>query len=106
MGPMGMLAVAMCLSCRINQHGHSETRVAKEWYGRAVPGATAKELAALIIENRLPQNEYLYCMGETVDVKRFGWRDGDAIVRENGQSLHLYKNWPKTRDTDELSEAE
>jgi hypothetical protein len=98
MGPLGMMAVAMSLSCRVWQHHHDNERIAREWYGRAEPGPEALMLAGLVESNRLPKNDYYFCMGEGPDVRRFGWVDGDATVHANGFGLHLYKEWPKVKD--------
>ncbi len=101
MGPIGMMAVALSLHCRIWQHGHDQARIEREWYGRAEPGPIALELANLIIAGRLPNNEYFFCMGEGPDVTARGWVDGDAIVRVGKDAIHLYKEWPKVKETEE-----
>lgn len=98
MGPMGMMAVAMSLSCRIWQHHHDDSRIAREWYGRAEPGIVARQLAALVADGALPHNDYLYCMGEGPDVRRFNWVDGDAVVHANGFGIHLYREWPRVKE--------
>ena len=98
LGPIGMMAVALSLHCRIWQHGHTEDRIAREWYGRAEPGPVATLLAELVAGRELPDNEYLYCMGGRVDVSRFGWRDGDAVVKVGEDSIHLYKEWPEVKE--------
>ena len=97
LGPIGMMAVAMSLSCRIWQHGHDMDRIAREWYGRAEPGPVATLLAELVAGRELPDNAYLYCMGEAVDVIPRGWEDGDAVVRVGNDAIHLYKDWPKEK---------
>ena len=48
LGPIGMMAVALSLSCRIWQHGHDEDRIAAEYYGRSSPGPVATLLAELV----------------------------------------------------------
>ena len=96
LGPIGMMAVALSLHCRIWQHGHSELRIAREWFGRAEPSATALLLADLVLDGRLPDNDYYFCMGGRVDVERVGWREGDAVVKVGADSIHLYKEWPET----------
>ena len=98
MGPIGMMAVAMSLSCRIWQHEHDMERIAAEYFGRAEPGPTAMLLAELIDGQELPENEYFYCMGEIPDVLPRDWVDGDAVVRVGKDAIHLYKNWPKVKD--------
>ncbi len=98
MGPIGMMAVALSLSCRIWQHDHNEARIAKEWMGRAEPGGLADYLAYMIANAELPDNDYVFCMGETVDVIPRNWEDGDAIVRVGKDAIHLYKEWPKEKE--------
>ena len=98
LGPIGMMAVALSLHCRIWQHGHSQERIEREWYGRAEPGDVAWRLAELVIERRLPDNDYYFCMGGRVDVERFGWREGDAVCIVGEHSVHLYKEWPEEDD--------
>jgi len=98
MGPAGMLFVALVLQHRIWDCGHSEARVAREWYGRAGPSEEALRLADLVLEGRLPSCEYYYCMGGKVDVERFNWEPGDAICIVGGNSIHLYKEWPEEDD--------
>lgn len=102
MGAIGMVSVALSLSCRINQHGHSEARIAREWYGRAEPGRMALELAQLVIENRLPENDYYFCMGHGVDVEAQGMKRGDWVImnHDDDLGLHLYSctNVPWRRD--------
>ena len=95
MGPIGMMAVALSLSCRIWQYDHDEARIAKEWMGRAEPGELAMFLADMIVCAELPDNEYMFCMGEAVDVIPRNWVDGDAVVRVGDDAIHLYKEWPK-----------
>ena len=97
MGSIGMMAVAMSLSCRIWQHGHDMERIAAEYFGRAEPGPVAILLAELIDGQELPENEYFYCMGEAVDVIPRNWKEGDAVVRVGDDAIHLYKNWPETK---------
>ena len=101
MGPAGMLFVALVLQHRIWDCGHSEARVAREWYGRAGPSEEALRLADLVLEGRLPSCEYYYCMGGKVDVEQFNWEPGDAICIVGGNSIHLYKEWPKKRNENE-----
>lgn len=96
LGSIGMMAVALSLHCRIWQHGHSQERIEREWYGRAEPSPVALLLAELVIERRLPDNDYYFCMGGRVDVERVGWREGDAVVKVGADSIHLYKEWPET----------
>lgn len=98
MGPVGMMAVALCLHCRIWQHGHSEERIAREFYGRAEPGPAAMALAELVLARGLPDNDYYFCMGGRVDVERYGWQEGDAVVKVGKDSIHLYKEWPEEDD--------
>jgi len=98
LGPIGMMAVALSLSCRIWQHGHDESRIAREWYGRAEPGPVATLLAELVAGKELPDNDYYFCMGEGPDVIPRGWPDGDAVVRVGDEGIHLYKEWPEAAD--------
>jgi len=95
LGPIGMMAVALSLSCRIWQYDHDEARIAKEWMGRAEPGELAIFLADMVACEELPENDYLYCMGEKPDVIPNNWVDGDAVVRVGVDAIHLYKEWPK-----------
>lgn len=101
LGSIGMMAVALSLHCRIWQHGHTEDRIAREWYGRAEPGDVALMLADLVLEHRLPDNDYYFCMGGRVDVERFGWRPGDAVVTVGNDSIHLYKEWPRKAEDEQ-----
>lgn len=94
LGPIGMMAVAMSLSCRIWQHGHSMDRIAAEYFGRAEPGPAATLLAELVEGHELPDCDYYYCMGGQVDVEPRGWPEGDAVVKVGQDSIHLYKEWP------------
>lgn len=96
LGPLGMMAVALSLHCRIWQHNHDRARVEREWCGRAEPEPTAYLLADLVLGRELPDNDYLYCMGGRVDVAVRGWVDGDAVVRVGDESIHLYAAWPRT----------
>uniref|UniRef100_A0A6M3M369 Uncharacterized protein n=1 Tax=viral metagenome TaxID=1070528 RepID=A0A6M3M369_9ZZZZ len=98
MGPLGMMAVAMSLSCRIWQHEHDMERIAAEYFGRADPGPAAILLAKLVEGQELPENKYFYCMGEAVDVRPRNWVDGDAVVRVGKDAIHLYEKWPEVRD--------
>ena len=98
MGPLGMMAVAMSLSCRIWQHGHDMERIAAEYFGRAEPGPVATLLAELVAGQEFPENDAYYCMGEAVDVIPRNWKDGDAIVRVGRDAIHLYKDWPEVKD--------
>ena len=98
MGPIGMMAVAMSLSCRIWQHGHDMERIAAEYFGRAEPSPTATLLAELIAGRELPDCDAYFCMGEVVDVIPRNWQDGDAVVRVGDDAIHLYKNWPEVKD--------
>ncbi|MFH1633698.1 MAG: hypothetical protein ABIG63_06755 [Chloroflexota bacterium] len=104
MGPLGMMAVSMSLSCRIWQHKHSMKRIAAEYFGRAEPGPVATLLAELVEGRELPDCDFYYCMGEAPDVIPHNWADGDAVVRVGKDAIHLYKNWPEEKD--ELSETE
>lgn len=97
LGPMGMIAIAMSLSCRIWQHGHDMARVEKEYYGRAEPGPIALLLANLIAENRLPICDFYYAMGQECDVIPNNWEEGDVVVRVGKDAVHLYKSWPKEK---------
>lgn len=93
LGPLGMVAVALSLHCRMWQHGHDEGRIAREFYGRAEPGPVALLLAGLVLERRLPDNSYYFCMGGELDVAANGWRAGEAMVmigNDPAKSLHLY----------------
>jgi len=96
-GPAGMMAVAMSLSCRIWQHGHSAERIAKEWHGGAEPkdDGVAVLLAKLVIVRELPDNPYYYCMGGRPDVGPNDWPEGDVIVRVGKDSIHLYRELPE-----------
>lgn len=93
-GPVGMMAVALSLSCRIWQHGHDMERIAHGYYGRSEPGPVARLLAELVAGQELPENEYRYCMGGRVDVERRDWPEGDVVVTVGKESVHLYKEWP------------
>ncbi len=94
MGPIGMMAIALSLHCRIWQHGHDEARIAAEYYGRAEPTLLACLLARLVVDRRLPDNQYFYAMGEAPDVEPNDWPEGDAVVRVGIDGIHLYKEWP------------
>jgi len=98
LGPIGMMAVALSLHCRIWQYDHDEARIAKEWMGRAAPGEVAIFLADMVACRELPDNSYLYCMGEKPDVIPHNWVDGDAIIRVGDDAIHLYKEWPKEKE--------
>ena len=98
MGSIGMMAVAMSLSCRIWQHGHDMERIAAEYFGRAEPSPTATLLAELIAGRELPDCDAYFCMGERVDVIPKGWCDGDAIIRVGNDAIHLYSKWPRKKD--------
>ena len=101
LGSAGMIFVALVLQHRIRDCGHSEARVAREWYGRAGPSEEALQLADLVLEGRLPKCEYYYCMGGKVDVERRGWRPGDAVVTVGNDSIHLYKEWPRKAEDEQ-----
>lgn len=92
MGPIGMMAVAMSLSCRIWQNGHDEARIAREWYGRAEPETVAIFLADMVAMGELPENPYFWCMGHGPDVEEQNMRRGDWVImnHDNDVGLHLY----------------
>lgn len=94
LGPLGMAAVALTLHCRIWQHGHDRARIERQWFGRATPNDDAFSWADLVLERRLPNNDYQFCMGGRVDVEPNNWADGDAVVRVGEESVHLYRQWP------------
>lgn len=93
-GPVGMMAVALSLSCRIWQHGHDMERIEREYFGRADPEPVARLLAELVVGQELPTNEFYYCMGGRVDTQPKRWPVGDVVVRIGKESVHLYKEWP------------
>lgn len=98
LGPVGMMIVALSLSCRINQHGHSEARIAREWYGRAEPGEVAKLLAQLVVDNKLPPNDAYFVMGHGCDVEAQHMKRGELVLMDHDgkMGLHVYgiKNVP------------
>ena len=104
MGPIGMMAVAMSLSCRIWQYEHDMQRIAEEYFGRDEPGPVATLLAELVEGQELPKSNYFYCMGEAVDVVPRNWSDGDAVVRVGDDAIHLYQHWPEAKN--DISETE
>jgi len=91
-GPIGMMAVALSLHCRIWQHGHSMERIEREWYGRAEPGPVAEMLAELVLEHELPDNDYFWCMGHGPDVVEQHMKRGEWVImnHDNTSGLHLY----------------
>ena len=92
LGPIGMMAVALSLHCRIWQHGHDQERIAAEYCGRAEPGPVALLLAGLVVERRLPDNPAYYCMGHGPDVIKQGFKWGDWWLMDHSgtMGLHLY----------------
>lgn len=102
MGSIGMIAIAMSISCRMWQHGHDPDRIAREFYGRAEPGPEALIWAQFVVEHRLPDNDYYYVMGHKCDVVDQGFRRGDWVIlnKEGTMGLHLYsiKHTPWEKD--------
>ena len=92
MGPIGMMAVALSISCRMWQHDHSVERIAREYYGRAEPDACAKLLAQLVLDDVLPDNDYYFVMGHECDVQEQDMKRGEWVVmnQEDTMGLHLY----------------
>ena len=93
LGPIGMMAVALSLHCRIWQHGHDENRIAREWAGRDEPSELAIFLADMVACQELPDNPYYYCMGHGPDVVDQNFKRGDWVLmdHDNKMGLHLYR---------------
>ena len=97
MGIPGMAAVAATLSKRLWQDGQDETRIAHEYYGRAVPSPFAELLAQLIEGAELPESEYGFIYSRA-DVDAGGYPPADYRLilgaGGDGRELHLYREWP------------
>lgn len=97
MGSPGMMACAATLSKRLWQDGQDMDRIAREYYGRAVPSPFAELLAQLIEGAELPESEYSFIYSRE-DVNAGGYPPADYRLilgaGGDGRELHLYREWP------------